>query len=306
MQHNSGDIISLRNRLWRVDTIEGDILTATCIDGDSADSHRFFIPFENISKGQINPPNPEKIGDVATNRLLVQAFQYSMIHGTAPLTSLRTSAVIPTEYQLAPVIMALNQGAKVRMLIADDVGLGKTIEAGLIITELKSRKLVSRILIICPQNLREQWQDALRYFFRIDAKIFSSVHLRGLEKNIPPGMNPWEYYPYIITSIDYIKSERHRPFALSADWDLVLIDEAHLAAKPHRITGKESVSMLRYSLAQDVAQEANHLLLLTATPHNGYTDTFARGFRITWRNLDLFADISDFPVISREIRHYSH
>ncbi len=192
------------------------------IDGDSTDSHRFFIPFEKISKSQINPPNPEKIGDVATNRLLVQAFQYSMIHGTAPLTSLRTSAVIPTEYQLAPVIMALNQGAKVRMLIADDVGLGKTIEAGLIITELKSRKLVSRILIICPQNLREQWQDALRYFFRIDAKIFSSVHLRGLEKNIPPGMNPWEYYPYIITSIDYIKSERHHRFLRSsADWDLV-------------------------------------------------------------------------------------
>lgn len=299
MQHNSGDIISLRNRLWRVDTIEGDILTATCIDGDSADSHRFFIPFENISKGQINPPNPEKIGDVATNRLLVQAFQYSMIHGTAPLTSLRTSAVIPTEYQLAPVIMALNQGAKVRMLIADDVGLGKTIEAGLIITELKSRKLVSRILIICPQNLREQWQDALRYFFRIDAKIFSSVHLRGLEKNIPPGMNPWEYYPYIITSIDYIKSERHRPFALSADWDLVLIDEAHLAAKPHRITGKESVSMLRYSLAQDVAQEANHLLLLTATPHNGYTDTFAS--LLTMLDCGIVSGPSHDPLINRNI-----
>jgi len=275
MEHHSGDIISLRNRLWRVDTVDGNILTATCIDGDTADSHRFFIPREKISKGQIKPPNPDKIGDVATNRLLVQAFQYSMIHGTAPLTSLRTSAVIPTEYQLAPVIMALNQGARVRMLIADDVGLGKTIEAGLIATELKSRNLASRILIICPQNLREQWQDALRYFFRIDAKIFSSVHLRGLEKNIPPGMNPWENYPYVITSIDYIKSERIRPFALSPDWDLVLIDEAHLAAKPHQSAEKESVSMLRHSLAQDIAKKANHLLLLTATPHNGYTDTFA-------------------------------
>jgi len=275
MEHHSGDIISLRNRLWRVDTIEGNILTATCIDGQSADSHRFFIPSEKITKGQIKPPNPEKIGDVATNRLLVQAFQYSMIHGTAPLTSLRTSAVIPTEYQLAPVIMALNQGARVRMLIADDVGLGKTIEAGLIATELKTRNLASRILVICPQNLREQWQDALRYFFRIDAKIFSSVHLRGLEKNIPPGMNPWEYYPFVITSIDYIKSERNRHLVMSPDWDLVLIDEAHLAAKPHQTVEKESVSMLRYSLAQEIAKKANHLLLLTATPHNGYTDTFA-------------------------------
>lgn len=275
MYHHSGDIISLRNRLWRVDTVEGNILTATCIDGDSADSHRFYIPAEKITKGKIHPPHPEKIGDVATNRLLVQAFQYSMIHGTAPLMSLRTSAVIPTEYQLAPVIMALNQGARVRMLIADDVGLGKTIEAGLILSELKSRNLVSRILVICPQNLREQWQDALRYFFRIDAKIFSSVHLRGLERNIPPGMNPWEYYPCIITSIDYIKTDRIRDFALSAQWDLVLIDEAHLAAKPHQSAEKESISMLRYSLAQEVAKKANHLLLLTATPHNGYSDTFA-------------------------------
>jgi len=72
MDHHSGDIISLRNRLWRVDTIEGNILTATCIDGDSADSHRFFILVEKISKGQIKPPNSERIGDVATNRLLVQ------------------------------------------------------------------------------------------------------------------------------------------------------------------------------------------------------------------------------------------
>lgn len=275
MDHKSGDIISLRNRLWRVDTLDKNILTATCIDGESADSHRFYIPCETISNGQINPPDPDTIGDVATNRLLVQAFQYSMVHGTAPLTSLRKSAVIPTEYQLAPVIMALNQGARVRMLIADDVGLGKTIEAGLIMSELQSRKLASRILVICPQNLREQWQEALKYFFQIESKIFSSVNLRGLERNIPPGMNPWEFYPHVITSIDYIKSERVRHLALSATWDLVLIDEAHLAAKPHQTAERESVSMLRYSLAQEIAEQTNHLLLLTATPHNGYTDTFA-------------------------------
>jgi superfamily II DNA or RNA helicase len=277
MANKPGDIVAIRHRLWRVDSLGGDILSATCIDGDSAESHRFFIPCEKIDKGQIQPPHPEKIGDVATNRLLVQAFQYSMIHGTAPLMSLRTSAVIPTEYQLAPVIMALNQGARVRMLIADDLGLGKTIEAGLIASELKSRKLAQRILIICPQNLREQWQDALRYFFRIDAKILSSVHLRGLEKNIPPGMNPWEYYPNIITSIDYIKSERIRPFALSADWNLVIIDEAQYVAKPHQNIEKDSVSMLRYNLAQEIAKnpKIHHLLLLSATPHNGYTDTFA-------------------------------
>ncbi len=275
MGYRSGDIVTLRSRLWRVDWVEGDVLHATSIDSESAEQRRFFTPFERIEQGRIRAPDPERIGDVATNRLLVQAFRYSMVHGTAPLMSLQKSAVIPTEYQLAPVIMALNQGERVRMLIADDVGLGKTIEAGLIISELRSRNLASRILIICPQNLREQWKDALRYFFRIDAKILSSVHLRGLEKEIPPGMNPWAYYPCIITSIDYIKSDRIRHFALSADRDLVIIDEAHLAAKPHQTTEKESISMLRHTLAKEMAKKTKHLLLLTATPHNGYTDTFA-------------------------------
>ena len=275
MGYRSGDIVALRSRLWRLDSVEGDILCATCIDSESAERHRFFTPFERIEKGQIRSPDPERIGDVATNRMLVQAFRYSMVHGTAPLMSLRKSAVIPTEYQLAPVIMALNQGARVRMLIADDVGLGKTIEAGLIASELKSRNLASRILIICPQNLRGQWKDALQYFFQIDAKIFSSVHLRGLERGIPPGANPWAYYPCIITSIDYIKSERVRHFAISADRDLVIIDEAHLAAKPHQSAERESTAMLRHTLAKEVAKKAKHLLLLTATPHNGYTDTFA-------------------------------
>ncbi|NLZ30413.1 MAG: DEAD/DEAH box helicase [Methanomicrobiales archaeon] len=199
MECRSGDIISLRSRLWRVDSVAGDVISVTPIDSGSAERRRFFTPFEEIRRGEIRPPDPEKIGDVATNRLLVQAFRYSMVHGTAPLMSLQTSAVIPTEYQLAPVIMALNQEARVRMLIADDVGLGKTIEAGLIVSELKSRNLVTRILVICPQNLREQWQDALRYFFRIDAKIFSSVHLRGLERDIPPGVNPWAHYPCLST-----------------------------------------------------------------------------------------------------------
>jgi len=289
----------LRNRLWRVDSVEGDILSASCIDSDSAERHRFFTPFERIERGQIRSPDPDRVGDVGTNRLLVQAFRYSMVHGTAPLMSLRKSAVIPTEYQLAPVIMALNQGARVRMLIADDVGLGKTIEAGLITSELKSRNLASRILIICPQNLREQWKDALQYFFQIDAKILSSVHLRGLERGIPPGANPWAHYSCIITSIDYIKSERVRPFAISADWDLVIIDEAHLAAKPHRSSEGESTAMLRHTLAKEVAKKTKHLLLLTATPHNGYTDTFAS--LLAMLDCGIVTGPPHEPVINREV-----
>jgi SNF2 family DNA or RNA helicase len=191
--------------------------------------------------------------------------------------SLQRSSVIPTHYQLLPVVMALNKSERVRMLIADDVGLGKTIEAGLIATELLSRNLVSRILVVCPKNLCEQWHDALHSFFQIDAKIISSVNRRVLEKNLPPGESPWRHYPFLISSIDYIKKDPTKYQALEVPWDLVIVDEAHIASKPHQTAEKQSMSMARYNFVKELAarKQVKHLLFLTATPHNGYTDTYA-------------------------------
>jgi hypothetical protein len=89
--------------------------------------------------------------------------------------------------------MALNV-PRVRLLIADDVGLGKTVEAGLVVTELLSRQMARNVLVVCPANLREQWREALEYFFHLDAKVVSSRHRRALERNLPAGANPWEFY----------------------------------------------------------------------------------------------------------------
>ncbi|MCK5217303.1 MAG: hypothetical protein KAJ93_05925, partial [Methanosarcinales archaeon] len=184
MNIKPGDIVDIRHRLWRVDSTDSEILTATNIDGRESGLKKFYIPLESINKAHIHLPSSDKIGDSATNNLLTQSFRYSILHGSAPLLSLQRSCVIPTHYQLVPVVMALNKSERVRMLIADDVGLGKTIEAGLITTELMSRNLVSRILVVCPKNLREQWQDALKYYFQIDAEIISSVHRRVLEQRL--------------------------------------------------------------------------------------------------------------------------
>ena len=173
MNLNIGDIIDLRHRLWRVDFVnhECKIFQATNIDGGRSRQQQFYYPLETVREAHIPEPSLDRIGDSATNKLLVQSFRYSILHGSAPLLSLQRSSVIPTHYQLVPVVMALNKSERVRMLIADDVGLGKTIEAGLIATELLSRNLVSRILVVCPKNLCEQWHDALHSFFQIDAKI---------------------------------------------------------------------------------------------------------------------------------------
>ena len=272
-----GDIVEIRHRLWRVDSINSEILTATNIDVGESGLKRFYIPFESINKAHILLPSTEKIGDSATNNLLTQSFRYSILHGSAPLLSLQRSCVIPTHYQLVPVVMALNKSERVRMLIADDVGLGKTIEAGLITTELMSRNLVSRILVVCPKNLREQWQDALKYYFQIDAEIISSVHRRVLEQRLPPGASPWKHYRHLITSIDYVKKEPTKHQVLEVPWDLVIVDEAHLAAKPHQTGEKHTVSMERYNFIKELATQkhSKHLMFLTATPHNGYTDSYA-------------------------------
>ncbi|MCO6449884.1 MAG: DEAD/DEAH box helicase [Caldilineales bacterium] len=195
-------------------------------------------------------------------------------------------------------MMALDM-QRVRMLIADDVGLGKTIEAGLIITELMARQMVGRLLVVCPANLREQWQEALDYFFHIDARILSSRHVRVMERELPAGTNPWAHYKALIVSIDYAKQPAIKAQIFEQGWDVVLVDEAHTAAKPHQSGPNQRVVMDRWQFVQALSQRAHHLLLLTATPHNGYTDSFASLLRM----LDIGAVSGDVdaPRIHRQV-----
>jgi superfamily II DNA or RNA helicase len=276
-----GTVITNRNRLWRVDAHEGDVLVATSIDGGQAEQRKFYVPFEDIRPGRLEPPSPEIVGHIQAQDLLLRAYRLSLLHGTAPLISLQRSRVIPKDYQLVPVVMSL-ETPRVRMLLADDVGLGKTVEAGLIITELLARQMASRLLVIVPANLREQWLEALDYFFHIPARIISTRHRREMERELPAGANPWEHYRYLITSVDYAKQPAIKNQILEQEWDIVVIDEAHQVAKPHQSGPDQRVRMDRWELAEALAASlrVRHLLLLTATPHNGYTDSFASLLRM--------------------------
>jgi len=276
-----GTVIRNRNRLWRVDAQEGHVLTATAIDAGEALQARFYVPLERIRPGRLALPSGDTVGFPAAQDLLLRAYRLSLLHGTAPLLSLQRSRVIPKDYQLVPVVMALEM-PKVRMLIADDVGLGKTIEAGLIITELIARQMASRLLVIVPASLREQWREALDYFFHIPARIISTRHQREMERELPAGANPWARFRYLITSVDYAKQPAIKNQILEQSWDIVLFDEAHQVAKPHQSGPEQRVRMDRWELAEALAKSTrvHHLLLLTATPHNGYTDTFASLLRM--------------------------
>ena len=274
-----GTVITNRSRLWRVDAQEENVLVATTIDAGQPEQQKFYIPFENIKPSRLILPSADRLGHIQTQELLLQAYRLSLLHGAAPLVSLQRSRVIPKDYQLVPVVMAL-ETPRVRMLLADDVGLGKTIEAGLIAIELLARQMASRMLVIVPASLREQWREALDYFFHIDARIISSRHRREMERELPAGANPWEYYRYLITSVDYAKQPAIKNQILEQRWDIVIFDEAHQVAKPHQSGPDQRVRMDRWELAQALAPHAHHLLFLTATPHNGYTDSFASLLRM--------------------------
>jgi len=270
-----GTLVNSRRRLWRVDYQEDNILYVTSVS-ESTNQTRLYLPLEEVTTGNLSFPSPDHIGNPQDQKLMLDAFRLSMVNSTTPLRSLQFSRAIPVPYQLVPVIMALEQ-ERVRMLIADDVGLGKTIEAGLIIQELRHRGLAKRLLVICPASLREQWREALSYFFHIEAYIYSRENRRRLEKNLPIGTNLLEFHDAFIASVDYAKATEVKNLLLDTKWDIVLIDEAHQVAKPHQVSADHKVSKDRWELALDISKskKIENFLLLTATPHNGYTDCFA-------------------------------
>jgi superfamily II DNA or RNA helicase len=297
--YTPGTLVLARQRLWRVDGQEGEILYLTAVD-EATRQTRLYLPLEKVAPGSLPKPDPNLVGTHQAHDLMLRAFRLSMVHSTAPLLALQRSRAIPVSYQLVPLVMALEQ-PRVRMLIADDVGLGKTIEAGLVISELMARGLARRLLVICPASLREQWRQALDYFFHIDAVIFSRTHRRSLERDLPAGSNLLEFRSNFIVSIDYAKSTDIKSQILEVPWDIVVVDEVHQMAKPHQTGPDQRVTMDRWELGQALAssRQVRHLLLLSATPHNGYTDTFASLLRLL--DVGAVAGPAHNPQIQREI-----
>lgn len=188
-------------------------------------------------------------------------------------------AVEPDDYQLVPLLKALRM-PRVNLMIADDVGLGKTIEAGLIINELLIRRRINRILILCPAALRVQWKDEMQSKFSLPFEIIDQLSTVRLKKEVGLDANPWRYYNRAIASYHYLKQalilEQFRnAIELKEDsprlpWDMLIVDEAHnLMPSPF---GKDSdlCKMLR-----QIVPLFEHKIFLTATPHNGNTLSFS-------------------------------
>lgn len=205
---------------------------------------------------------------------------------TADLKNIQSpfrSGVEIEDYQLDPVVRAI-QMPRVNLLIADDVGLGKTIEAGMVGLELIIRHRARKILVVCPSSLQIQWRDQMRDKFGLDFRIVDSSLMRDLRRRRGIHVNPWAHFPRLITSIDFLK--RERPLRLFREtlpapgdpiyprkYDLLIVDEAHNCA-PSGV-GRYAADSLRTQALRELAPHFEHKLFLTATPHNGYRESFS-------------------------------
>lgn len=189
------------------------------------------------------------------------------------------SAIQVEDYQLYPLLKALLM-PRIALLLADDVGLGKTIEAGLIISELVARGRLKRAMIICPASLQLQWKEELKEKFSLDFEIIDRKKTLELQKELGINMNPWMAYPRVITSMDYIRqADVHEKFKSACDklrvneaklpWNMLIVDEAHNFNPT--VFGDNSQ---RYNMLKEIGTMFEHKIFLTATPHNGYTHAF--------------------------------
>lgn len=199
--------------------------------------------------------------------LVIEAIRFRYASLFDPLLAVNVSRVDPLPFQIEAVYGYILKQPRIRFLIADDPGAGKTIMAGLILKELKLRKLAKRILIVVPGHLKDQWIRELNEKFDetftvLDRNIFNAHY----------GENPWERYHQIITSIDFAKQEEILPSLSSVHWDLVIVDEAHkFSAYKY---GDKTTKTQRYKLGEVLSRTSNHLLFLTATPHKGDPENF--------------------------------
>ncbi|ODR08034.1 helicase [Mycolicibacillus koreensis] len=269
LDYPAGALINARGRDWLVlpGSPEGTLLVRPL--GGHEDETTVLLPgIDDFAAATFDPPTVSDRGDASRARLLRDALRLSFQAGGGPFRSFARLAVTPRNYQLVPLLMAARQDT-VRLLIADAVGIGKTVEAGLIAAELLATGVAQRLVVLCSPQLAPQWQSELRHKFGIDAHLLLPSTVNRLSRSVPFGSNLYQHYPHLVISTDFIKQQTRRDeFALHCP-ELVIVDEAHTCVASAG-TSHASQTHLRYTLLRKLADDkTRHLLLLTATPHSG-------------------------------------
>jgi hypothetical protein len=273
LQYSPGSLIRARGREWIVLVgSDAETLRVRPISGSEDDQALIHLALEAepVTEASFPRPTAAQQGGQDSALLLRDALLLSLRRGAGPFRSFGQIAVEPRAYQLVPLLMALKQDP-VRLLVADDVGVGKTIEAALVAREMLDRGEIERIAVLCPPHLVDQWIGELETHFHIRAAAVTATSAGRLERSLPPSESIFSAHPYTVVSLDYIKSERRRDEFLRACPEFVIVDEAHTCASTG--AGRHQ----RYELLKGLAGAASrHLVMLTATPHSGDEDAFYR------------------------------
>jgi SNF2 family DNA or RNA helicase len=252
------------------------VLRIRPVDGSDEDAVGLFLPFEakDLKPSRYSFPDSSSPGDLTGALLLKDAVRLTLRSGAGPFRSMGRISISPRPYQIVPLVMALRLDP-VRMLVADDVGVGKTIEAAMIAREFLDRGLIKRIGVICAPHLCDQWAKELAQKFNIDTAVVQPSRIARLEREIPRAdISLYTYYRHLVVSIDYIKSEKNKRFFLDNAPDFIIVDEAHTAARPRGAAGDKEMQQ-RYTFLRELARDqSRHLLLVTATPHSGIEESF--------------------------------
>lgn len=266
----------------RIETVQRTSPDSWIIGVVGVDSERFrrvVLTADDLATLRVLDTQPGFEGDGHLIRLGIQAHSFGIAYEFDPYFGLSISRVDPLPHQLEALYDYLLRLARVRFLLADDAGAGKTIMAGLLIRELKLRGLVERVLVVCPANLTFQWQRELRDKF--DERF---LVLKGTDVRDQFGVNQWIEQKRVITSLDLAKRADVLPGLRQVHWDLTIVDEAHRMSwtPPARKTE-------RYALGELLRDTSDHLLLLTATPHKGDPKNFSLFLQLL--DQDAYADV---------------
>lgn len=270
---------------------QGDLLRLVVL-GEA--SQRYYGEYwlrseDRVQISLLAPRGPDFSGNPLALFLGIEAQRMRLSHQFDPLYALHVSMIDPLPHQIDAVYFHMLPQARLRFLLADDPGAGKTIMAGLLLKELKYRGLVERVLIVVPGHLRDQWLRELREKFGETSLVVDRAILQNAY-----GQNPWREYPQILTSLDFAKQDDVLHGLDGSTWDLVIVDEAHkLAAYRY---GERTKKTQRYRLGEVLAQNSRMLLFLSATPHRGDPENFRLLLALLDRDLFAKAELIEEAV----------
>lgn len=295
-----GDLVFARGREWvALPSPAEETLYLRPLSGAEADAQLIYPALERepVRPARFALPTLDETATQDGARLLSDALRLSLRRGAGPFRSAARLGFEPRAYQIVPLLMALRLPI-VRLLIADDVGIGKTIEAGLILRELIDRGEADRFAVLCPPHLVEQWTGELRTKFDIDAVAVTAASAARLERDLPASQTLFDAYSQTVVSLDYIKADRRRESFARSCPSLVVVDEAHACVGTHQNRQQ------RFELLKRLADDRDrHLILLTATPHSGDEAAFDRLLSLLDKEFSSGSLDSD-TARSRLARHY--